>query len=177
MTLVLWTAGDPAAVAAPVRAAGRGIDPEMPISGLAAMGDLVARSVAQPRFVLSLLAVFALAALALAAIGVYGIVSYGVTQRTAEIGLRVALGADRRDVIRLVVGGGLRLALAGTALGVVGALAVTRAMATLLFGVTATDPVTFAATAAALAVVAGLASLAPAFRATRIDPVEALRAE
>jgi ABC-type antimicrobial peptide transport system permease subunit len=126
---------------------------------------------------MGLVGAFALAALVLAAIGIYGVVSYGVAQRTSEIGVRMALGAGRRDVLRLVVGGSLRLALAGVALGLVAALAVTRAMTTLLFGVTATDPATFAVTAAALAVVAVLASLVPALRATRIDPIEALRAE
>jgi len=177
MTLVLLTAGDPSAVAGPLRAAVHAIDPNLALTGLATMADLRAQSVTGPRFLMALVGAFALTALALAAIGIYGVVSYGVAQRTSEIGVRTALGASRRDVLRLVLGDGLRLALAGVVLGVVGALAATRAMATLLFGVTATDPATFAATAAALTVVATLASLVPALRATRIDPIEALRAE
>ena len=177
MTLVLATEGDPSSVAAPLRAAIREIDPDLALAGIATMDELRASSVTGPRFLMGLVGAFALAALVLAAIGIYGVVSYGVAQRTSEIGVRMALGAGRGDVLRLVVGGGLRLALAGVALGVAGALAATRAMATLLFGVTATDPATFVATTVALAGVATAASLVPALRATRIDPIEALRAE
>jgi len=177
MTLVLWTSGDPSSVAGPLRATVREIDPNLALTGLASMEELRAQSVTGPRFLMALVGAFAFTALALAAIGIYGVVSYGVARRTSEIGVRMALGAGRRDVVGLVVGGSLRLALAGVALGLVGALAATRAMTTLLFGVTATDPATFVATAIGLAAVAVLASLAPALRATRIDPIEALRTE
>jgi len=177
MTLVLWTDGEPGALAGALRSAMREIDPNLPLTGLATMDDLRARAVAQPRFLMALIGAFALTALMLAAIGIYGVVSYGVTQRTSEIGIRMALGADRRQILALVVGGGFRLVLVGVALGVAGAAAVTRGMTMLLFEVTATDPWTFAATTAGLAGVAALASLVPALHATKIDPMVALREE
>jgi predicted permease len=177
MTLVLWTNGDPAALTPAVRGAVHAIDPLLPLTDVATMAELRARSVAQPRFLLDVLAAFALAALLLAALGVYGVVSYGVAQRTGEIGIRIALGADRGRVLRLVVGDGMRLALAGVAVGVAGAFLATRALASLLFHLSPTDPLTFAATAALLAAVAALASVVPAWRATRVDPMRALRTE
>jgi putative ABC transport system permease protein len=141
------------------------------------MDQLVSQSVAQPRFYALLLTAFALLALILAIVGIYGVVSYSVTQRTHEIGIRMALGAARSDVIRMVLGHGVMLALAGTLLGLIGAYAVTRLMSNLLFGVSSADPMTFALTAAAMMILAPAACFLPARRATRVDPIVALRYE
>jgi putative ABC transport system permease protein len=175
--VVLKTSGDPMRLTGGVRAAVREIDPDMPVSGLDTMEAIVARSVAQPRFIALLSGVFAALALALAAIGIYGVTSYAVAQRTSEIGVRMALGAGRSEVFRLVVGEGLKLASLGALLGVAGALALSRSMGTLLFEVAPQDPATYGATTAALLGVALLAGVLPARRATRVDPVVALRAE
>ena len=139
------------------------------------MTEVVAQSVAEPRFHMALVASFALLALLLAAIGIYGVLAYSVTQRTHEIGVRMALGAGGRDVMGLVVREGLTLAVAGVALGLAGAAALTRLMAGLLFGVTALDPLTFGAGAAVLLGVAAVACYVPARRATRVQPITALR--
>ena len=130
-----------------------------------------------PRFNLLLLATFAAVALVLAAVGIYSVISYGVTRRTHEIGIRMALGADRRGVTRMVVRQGLLVALAGAAAGLLGALALTGWMGSLLYGVGATDPLTFGTVCAVLMLVAVLASWLPARRASRIDPMSALRSE
>jgi putative ABC transport system permease protein len=120
---------------------------------------------------------FSTLAVTLAAIGLYGVIAYSVSQRTQEIGIRLAIGAQRRDVMRLVLGGGLRLVIAGVIVGLIGAAALTRLLQSMLFGVTAHDPLVFAGNAALLIAVATVACLVPALRATRVDPIVALRAE
>jgi putative ABC transport system permease protein len=141
------------------------------------MNDVIEGSIAQRRFTMQLLAGFAALALGLALIGVYGVVSYGVARRTHEMGVRMALGATRRDVVRHVLRDGSRLALFGALLGVLGALAATRLLSTQLYGVKASDPLTFALAAAAIIMVALVGSYVPARRASRIAPVSALQTE
>jgi putative ABC transport system permease protein len=176
---VLLVRGDgaPETMLAGARAAIREIDPGLAVFGLEPLEDTVSRSLSEQRFAMLLLGLFAAMALALAAIGVHGVLSYSVTERTPEIGIRIALGAEPRGVRSLVVHEGLAMAAAGILLGLAGAAALTRALQTLLFGVTATDPLIFAGVAAVLAVVAVIASVVPAWRATRIDPIAAIRTE
>jgi putative ABC transport system permease protein len=176
-TLVAKTGPDPFAVVTSIRGIVRGLDGAIPLNDVRTMEQVVSGSVAGERFRTNLLVTFALIALLLSAIGVYGVMSYSVEQRTPEMGLRMALGASPRDVLRLVAGHGMRLALAGIVLGVVAAFWVTRLLASLLFGVSATDPVTFGSIATLLLAVAALASYIPARRATRTDPMVALRTE
>ena len=153
------------------------VDADTPVSGVSSLDRLVANSVAEPRFVATLVAIFAGLALTLAAIGIYGVTSYVVAQRTAEIGVRMALGADRRDVFGVVVGGALRLVIVGVVFGLVGALVLTRSLSTMLFGIPPHDPFTFAVMTGLLLATAALAGAIPAFRASRVDPVVALRTE
>jgi len=160
----------------PVRAAIRAADPSIPIYGVAPMDTLIADQTAQSRFTMWLMGVFAAAALALAVVGIYGVMAYLVTQRTREIGIRLALGADPSDILRLIVGNGARLVAGGLAIGVAAAFALQRLVSSLLFGVTAADAAS-AIAVAVLAVVALLACYLPAMRATRVSPLRALRYE
>jgi putative ABC transport system permease protein len=175
MTLVLRTDAEPRSLVGGVQAAVRSIDPDQPTTNVRTMDELLSRSVAPRRFPLLLLATFAGLALVLAAVGIYGVMSCLVSQRRHEIGIRMALGAEARDVRRLVVGQGMRLVVVGLVLGALGALALTRVLRGLLFAVSATDPATFVAVAALLVLVALAACWIPARRATRIDPLAALR--
>ena len=175
LTLVLRANGDPSALAPSVRSAVWSVDPNATISQVLKMDDVAAMAVAGPRFYLMLLAVFASVALLLSAVGIYGVMSYSVSRRTHEIGLRMALGAEQGDVLRLVVRQGMLVALVGAGAGLVGALLLTRLMKTLLYGVQATDPITFGAVSLVLVVVALTANYVPARRASRIDPLIALR--
>jgi putative ABC transport system permease protein len=147
------------------------------MAAIATMDQLVSGSLSRSRFTMLVLGVFATLALVLACVGIYGVIAYSVTQRTQEFGIRMALGANRRDVFRLVFGQGGRIILLGTGLGIVAALIITRLMTTLLYGISATDPLTFATVALLLALVALAACYIPARRATRVDPIVALRYE
>jgi predicted permease len=175
VAVVLRTTGDPAASMSLVRHAVEQIDSRDVIYGVQTMDEVIAGSFAARRLSMILLGIFAALALALSCVGIYGVISYVVGQRTHEIGVRMALGAQRRDVMRLVIGEGAKMALAGVAAGIAAALGLTHLMANELFGVTAQDPLTFAAVAVVLTVVALLACYLPARRAVRIDPNDALR--
>ena len=177
LTIVLRTARDAASVTAAVRDVVKRLDTDMPIYEVQPLEHYLAETVAQSRFNSLLLGTFAGLALLLTAIGLYGVTSYSVEQRTQEIGIRVALGAQSADVLKMVVGQGLRQAGLGMALGLAGALALTRTMASLLYGVSATDPPTFGGTSLLLLLVACVACYIPARRATRVDPLVALRYE
>ena len=170
-------AGDPLLLLAPLRAEVLALDKDLPLSQPQLLSRIVSESLGERQFEMTLLSTFAMAALLLAALGIYGVTAYSVTQRSREIGIRMALGADPRRVLGMVVGGGLRLASAGVVLGVLVALAATRALASLVYGVSTSDPLTLAATAAVLVVSAALASWIPARRATRVDPAVSLRVE
>ena len=175
--LVIRTQGNPLSVVGAVRKEVQALDPDQPISEVKLMSDWVHSSVAAPRYRTILLALFAALALILAAIGIYGVMSYSVAQRTHEIGVRMALGARQLDVLKLVVRQGMVVVLIGVVLGLAGAFALTRVMSSLLFEVTAKDPITFGAVAALLLAVAFIACYLPARRATKVDPLVALRYE
>jgi putative ABC transport system permease protein len=177
MYLAVRTAGEPLATAATVRRELARVDRDQPISDVRTMDERIGRSLAGRRFNMVLLAVFASLALTLAAVGIYGVVAYSVTARTHEIGVRLALGAQRRDVMAMIVGQGMAMTVVGVAVGVASALMLTRVMSSLLFGVSAADPVTFTAIPVLLGAVALVACYVPARRATRVDPLVALRTE
>jgi putative ABC transport system permease protein len=177
MALVVRTAGDAARFQTAIQKEIRAIDPEQPIADVRTMKEVIARSIARPRFNTLLLAIFAGVALLLASVGLYGVMNYSATQRIHEVGIRMALGASRADIMRLVVGNGMLLTLIGIAIGVISSLGLTRVMQSFLFGVGATDAVTFVAVCALLTTVALLANYFPARRATRVNPVIALRYE
>jgi putative ABC transport system permease protein len=177
MAIVVRAAGNPENLIAAVRGEVAVLDKALPISAVRTMQTILSTAAGQSRFQTMLLGLFAALALILATVGVFGVISYSVSQRTHEIGIRVALGAGRRDVLRLVVGQGMILAVIGVAIGVAGALALTRVMKGLLYGVSPTDPTTFALISLLLTGVALLASYIPARRATKVDPMVALRYE
>jgi putative ABC transport system permease protein len=177
LPLAVRVSGDPMQMLAAVREQVWAVDKDLPISNIETMERLMAKSVAPRRFNLLLLGVFALVGLALACVGLYGVMSYTVTQRTREIGVRMSMGAQRGDVLRLVIGEGMKLALIGALLGLGGALALTRLLKTLLFGVSATDPLTFIVITAVLIIVSLLACWIPARRAASMDPLVSLRFE
>jgi putative ABC transport system permease protein len=177
MTIAIRTAGDPRSIVSPAVAALHDLDPNVAAADVKTMEDIIDTSVAQRRLTMLLLSIFAGLALVLAAVGIYGVIGYSVSQRTQEIGIRMALGAPRANVLRMVVGQAMGLAAVGVGVGAVGAWLLTRLMQKLLFGVTPSDPLTFAAVSALLALVAALAASVPGLRATRVDPVIALRSE
>jgi putative ABC transport system permease protein len=174
MYLVISFTGDVAALTNAVRREVRVLDPQVPVANVRTIDRLMSEAVAQPRFRTMLLGSFSAVALLLAGIGIYGVMAYSVTQRTQEIGIRMALGAQTRDVLQLVVRQGLTLTLIGIAAGLLGALAATRLIASLLFDVRPNDLMTFAAISALLALVALLACLVPARRAAKVNPLVAL---
>jgi len=174
---VTRTAGDPAGLASAARREIWSVDKDLPVFGVTTMDDVLAASVAQRRFSMSLLGGFAVLALLMAAIGLYGVLSYSVSQRMHEMGLRMALGANARDLMRLVVGQGIRVALAGVTAGLLASVAATRLLVGMLFAVSPLDPLTFMVVAVVLVAAALLASFIPARRATKVDPMVALRYE
>ncbi len=175
MTIVVWTAGSPAALTAAVREQIRALDPTLPVAEVRTMDAVAGNALAQQRFSAALLGLFATLAMVLAAIGLYGVISYAVARRTHELGIRVALGATRAAVVRLVLREGAAMVEAGVALGLLGAMALTRLLAGQLYVVAPVDPLTFTAVPAALALVALLATFLPARHAARVSPMEALR--
>ena len=177
MSLVIRGTQDPTRLASAVRSEVQAMDPNLPVSNIKPVGQMIAERISPKRLMTYILAVFGLVALLLASVGIYGVMSYAVTQRTQEIGVRMALGAQAIDVLKLVVKNGMTMALVGVAIGLAGAYALTRVLANLLFKVAPTDLVTFAAVSISLIVVALIASYVPARRATKVDPLVALRYE
>jgi putative ABC transport system permease protein len=175
--MIVKTSVEPYSLIGAIKKEIRAIDKDQPIAQVQTLGDKLSDSLAPQRFTLLLLGIFSLIALLLASAGIYGVMSYAVTQRTHEIGIRMALGAQMSDVLKLVVKGGMTLTLIGVAIGLAGAVALTRLMSNLLFGVTPTDPLTFVCISLGLTLVALLACYIPARRATKVDPLVALRYE
>jgi putative ABC transport system permease protein len=176
-SIVVKTEGDPAAMTNAVRREIQAVDKDQAVFKITTLEQLLNQSILIRKFFMTLLLVFAAVGLILAAVGIYGVMSYVASQRTHEIGIRMALGAQARDVLKLVMGNGMALALMGVVLGLVVAFAVTRVMAGLLFGVTATDTATFVTVSVGLIAIALLACYIPARRATKVDPLVALRYE
>ncbi|MEO7725499.1 MAG: FtsX-like permease family protein, partial [Chthoniobacterales bacterium] len=174
IAMVIRTAGDPAALAPALRREVLALDKDQPVYNVRVMDEVVANSIGAQRFSMQLFAVFAIAALLLAAVGIYGVMAYSVTQQTREIGIRMALGAQKSDVLTMIIRQGMTLALVGLIAGMIGALALTRLLASLLFGVAASDPATFATLSLLLLLVAFLACYLPARRAAKMNPVAAL---
>jgi putative ABC transport system permease protein len=177
MTVIAKAATDPNQLIAAMRQQVKAVDPDQPIYNIRTMNEIRADSVAPERLNLALLSIFAGLALVLAIVGIYGVMSYSVTQRTHEIGIRMAIGAQPRDVFKMIIGQGMTLAVIGVVFGLVGAFGLTRLMATMLFGVEPTDPATFAVIAGLLTLVALVACYVPSRRATKVDPVVSLRYE
>src|ERR1700738_797954 len=172
--LIVRASVEPMSLASSIRNAIWAVDKDQPVDNIDAMDHIVSVAVARQRFSMLLLGVFAGLALVLAAVGIYGVMSYSVAQRTREIGIRLALGAQRGDVLRMTMGQGLKLVSIGVGIGLIAAFILTRVMASLLFGVNATDPTTFVVIPLVLMSVALLASYIPALRATKVDPMVAL---
>jgi putative ABC transport system permease protein len=177
MDVVLRTQVSPRALVPAVEKIVHEIDPELPVARVATLDEVVSRSISEPRFYMVLLGAFAAMAVFLAALGIFGVLSYSVVQRSREIGIRVALGAHPKDVLRMVLGHAATLALAGVLTGLAGAVALSRAIGSLLFELSPTDPLTLGSMAVLLGAVALVASYLPARRATRVDPLIALRSE
>jgi len=177
MSLVIRGSQDPKPLAAAVRSEVQVLDPNLPVSNIKTIGEMINERISAKRLMTYILAVFGLIALLLASVGIYGVMSYAVTQRTREIGVRMALGAQAVDVLKLVIKNGMTMALIGVAIGLAGAYALTRLLANLLFKVAPTDLLTFALVTGALIVVALFACYVPARRATKVDPLVALRYE
>jgi putative ABC transport system permease protein len=177
MSLLIRSAPEPLRLAAAVRKESWAVEKDQPLIEPENLEQLVAASISQPRFTMWLLIVFAFMALILAAVGVYGVMSYAVSQRTHEIGIRIALGGQQREVLRLVLGRALRLILTGVAIGLTAAVALHRLLASQFYGISSTDPFTFLGVSLLLAGVALVASYIPARRAAKVDPVVALRYE
>jgi ABC-type antimicrobial peptide transport system permease subunit len=177
LSLAVRTASDPLATSIPVQKKIAELDPELPVSDVLTIQQIIERSLGNASLSASLVLTFALLSLMLASIGLYGVLSYLTTQRTGEIGVRLALGAQREQVVRLMLGDGLRPALYGLVLGLAVSAGAVRLIQSMLYGTRPLDPAIFAAVAATLLVVAALACLVPAWRASRIDPMQALRTE
>jgi putative ABC transport system permease protein len=175
--LYLRTAVDPATVGKAIRQEVQAVDPNIPVFDVRAMEDVVAKYLAERRFALELLGVFAVVALLLASIGIYGVMAYTFSQRTNEIGIRMAMGAQRWDILRIAVGEGAIVVAVGVVCGLIGSALLTRFLQSMLFDVKSTDPMTFTTIAALLTVVTLMACLVPAHKATRVDPLIALRHE
>jgi putative ABC transport system permease protein len=177
MSLIIQATQDPTRLASAVRSEVHALDPNLPVSNVKTVNQMIYERASPKRLMTYILAVFGLCALVLASVGIYGVMSYAVTQRTQEIGIRMALGARAVDVLKLVVKNGMTLALIGMVIGLAGAFALTRLLGNLLFHVTATDSLTFAVVSISLGLVALLACYIPARRATKVDPLVALRDE
>jgi putative ABC transport system permease protein len=177
LNVVMRSTRDKTALAPSIRRAVASLDPSLPVAQLRSMDEVFETAVARPHVIAELLGVFATVALVLAAVGTYGVLAYSITERSREIGIRIALGASARDVLRMVLRQGIGLAVVGLTLGLIGAAALGRLTGTLLFGVAPTDKMTYTLVAVFMLAIAGAASFVPARRATRVDPLEALRSE